>query len=125
MRQKPGTPKPSADRVVKHIRRRRRKAHSAEESERAARHRSERAREPASCSRACAARSIRLVAPLVRATMATAELCRREGIATSPYDGWSKAFLAAGKKRLAGDSSASGRHRSEADAGRARQAAPK
>jgi transposase len=31
------------------------------------------------------------------------ELCRREGIAASMYDGWSKEFLEAGKRRLAGD----------------------
>ncbi len=33
-----------------------------------------------------------------------AELCRREGIAQSLYYSWSKEFLEAGKKRLAGDS---------------------
>ncbi len=32
-----------------------------------------------------------------------AELCRREGIAQSLYYSWSKDFLEAGKKRLAGD----------------------
>tara|TARA_B110000263_G_C15103821_1_gene416566 strand:+ start:203 stop:472 length:270 start_codon:yes stop_codon:yes gene_type:complete len=32
-----------------------------------------------------------------------AELCRREGIAQSIYYKWSKEFLGAGKKRLAGD----------------------
>ena len=32
-----------------------------------------------------------------------AELCRREGIAESLYYRWSKEFLEAGKKRLAGD----------------------
>ena len=32
-----------------------------------------------------------------------AELCRREGIASSMYYGWSKEFLEAGKRRLAGD----------------------
>ena len=32
-----------------------------------------------------------------------AELCRREGIATSVYYSWSKDFLDAGKRRLAGD----------------------
>jgi transposase len=30
------------------------------------------------------------------------ELCRREGIAQSLYDSWSKEFLEAGKKRLSG-----------------------
>ena len=33
------------------------------------------------------------------------ELCRREGIAALAYYGWSKEFLEAGKKRLAGDPS--------------------
>ena len=32
-----------------------------------------------------------------------ATLCRREGIAESLYYSWSKEFLEAGKKRLAGD----------------------
>jgi transposase len=32
-----------------------------------------------------------------------AELCRREGIATSVHCSWSKGFLDAGKRRLAGD----------------------
>lgn len=32
-----------------------------------------------------------------------AELCRREGIAQGVYYKWSKAFMEAGKKRLAGD----------------------
>ena len=32
-----------------------------------------------------------------------AELCRKEGIAQSLYYSWSKEFLEAGKKRLAGD----------------------
>jgi hypothetical protein len=32
-----------------------------------------------------------------------AELCRRKGIAQSLYYSWSKEFLEAGKKRLAGD----------------------
>ena len=32
-----------------------------------------------------------------------AELCRREGIASSMYYGWPKEFLEAGKRRLAGD----------------------
>jgi transposase-like protein len=31
------------------------------------------------------------------------ELCRHEGIAASMYYGWSKEFLEAGKRRLAGD----------------------
>ena len=35
--------------------------------------------------------------------MSIAELCRREGIAEGLYYSWSKEFLEAGKKRLAGD----------------------
>lgn len=41
--------------------------------------------------------------PLVRGQWSNAELCRREGIAQSLYYSWSKEFLEAGKKRLAGD----------------------
>ena len=78
MRQKPGTPKPSAETVVKDIRRRTRKHHSAEEK-------------------------IRIVLEGLRGEESIAELCRREGIATSLYYSWSKEFLEAGKKRLAGD----------------------
>lgn len=78
MRQKPGTPKPSAEKVVKDIRRRTRKQHSAEEK-------------------------IRIVLEGLRGEESVAELCRREGIATSLYYSWSKEFLEAGKKRLAGD----------------------
>ena len=32
-----------------------------------------------------------------------AELCRQEGIAQSQYYSWSKEFMEAGKRRLAGD----------------------
>ncbi|ANT61904.1 transposase (plasmid) [Salipiger sp. CCB-MM3] len=78
MRHKPGTPKPSAEKVVKDIRRRTRKQHSAEEK-------------------------IRIVLEGLRGEESIAELCRREGIATSLYYSWSKEFLEAGKKRLAGD----------------------
>lgn len=78
MRQKPGTPKPSAERVVKDIRRRTRKHHSAEDK-------------------------IRVVLEGLRGEDSIAELCRREGIASSLYYSWSKEFLEAGKKRLAGD----------------------
>ena len=39
----------------------------------------------------------------LRGEESIAELCRREGIASSMYYGWSKDFLEAGKKRLAGD----------------------
>ena len=39
----------------------------------------------------------------LRGEESIAALCRREGIAESLYDNWSKEFLEAGKKRLAGD----------------------
>jgi transposase len=50
----------------------------------------ERKRRSASCWKVCAARN-------------RSPLCRREGIAESLYYNWSKEFLEAGKKRLAGD----------------------
>ena len=78
MRQKPGTRKDPAEKVVKDIRRRTRKHHSAEEK-------------------------IRVVLEGLRGEDSIAELCRQEGIATSLYFSWSKEFLEAGKKRLAGD----------------------
>ena len=46
---------------------------------------------------------IRIVLQGLRGEESLAELCRREGIASSMYYGWSKDFLEAGKKRLAGD----------------------
>jgi transposase len=78
MRQKSGPSKAPAETVVKDIRRRTRKQHSAEEK-------------------------IRIVLEGLRGEDSIAELCRREGIATSLYYSWSKEFLEAGKKRLAGD----------------------
>lgn len=78
MRRKAGTDKPTTDRVVKDIRRKTRKHHSAEEK-------------------------IRIVLEGLRGEESIAALCRREGIATSLYYSWSKEFLEAGKKRLAGD----------------------
>ena len=39
----------------------------------------------------------------LRGECSIAELCRREGIAESLYYSWSKEFLEAGKRRLAGD----------------------
>ena len=39
----------------------------------------------------------------LRGEESIAELCRREGIASSMSYGWSKEFLEAGKTRLAGD----------------------
>ena len=46
---------------------------------------------------------IRIVLDGLRGEDSIAELCRREGIAQSLYYVWSKEFLEAGKKRLAGD----------------------
>ena len=48
-------------------------------------------RRSGSCSRVCAAQE------------SISELCRREGIAANLYYRWSKDFLEAGKKQLAGD----------------------
>jgi len=46
---------------------------------------------------------IRIVLEGLRGEETIAELCRREGVAQSLYYKWSKEFLEAGKKRLAGD----------------------
>ncbi|MCP4315926.1 MAG: transposase [Hyphomicrobiales bacterium] len=46
---------------------------------------------------------IRIVLDGLRGEDSIVELCRREGIAQSLYYSWSKEFLEAGKKRLAGD----------------------
>ena len=46
---------------------------------------------------------IRIVIEGLRGEESIAALCRREGIAESLYYSWSKEFLEAGKKRLAGD----------------------
>ena len=78
MKQTSGPAKQPADEVVKDIRRATRRQFSAEEK-------------------------IRIVLEGLRGEDSIAELCRREGIATSMYYGWSKEFLEAGKKRLAGD----------------------
>ena len=78
MRQKSGKLKESAEKVVKNIRRATRKRHSAEEK-------------------------IRIVLSGLRGEDSIAELCRREGINQNLYYRWSKEFLEAGKKRLAGD----------------------
>jgi transposase len=77
MRSKSG-PQSSAEQHVREIRRQTRKRHSAEEK-------------------------IRIVLEGLRGEHSIAELCRREGIAQSLYYKWSKEFLEAGKKRLAGD----------------------
>ena len=78
MRQKSGTPETPSERIVRDIRRATRKHHSAEEK-------------------------IRIVLDGLRGEHSIAELCRREGIAESLYYSWSKEFLEAGKRRLAGD----------------------
>jgi transposase len=70
--------KDGAAATVRDIRRRPRKQYSAEEK-------------------------IRIVVAGLRGEDSIAELCRREGIAESLYYSWSKEFLEAGKKRLAGD----------------------
>ena len=78
MRMKSGKQNTTTEKVVKDIRRKTRRQHSAEEK-------------------------IRVVLEGLRGEDSIAELCRREGIATSLYYSWSKEFLEAGKKRLAGD----------------------
>jgi len=77
MGQKSGPVKEPAEQVVKEIRRATRRQFSAEEK-------------------------IRIV-PGLRGEDSIAELCRREGIVQNLYYRWSKEFLEAGKKRLAGD----------------------
>jgi len=78
MRQRSGTLRTTSEKTVKDIRRATRKHYSAEEK-------------------------IRIVLDGLRGEDSIAELCRREGIAQSLYYSWSKEFLEAGKKRLAGD----------------------
>jgi transposase len=78
MSQKSLNPKPSSERLVKDIRRATRKHYSAEDR-------------------------IRIVLDGLRGEHSIAELCRREAIAESLYYSWSKEFLEAGKRRLAGD----------------------
>ncbi len=78
MKQKPMSSKPTAEKAVRDIRRKTRKQYSAEEK-------------------------IRIVLSGLRGEESIAALCRHEGIAESLYYSWSKEFLEAGKKRLAGD----------------------
>ena len=78
MRQKSGPDKAPAEQVMKDIRRATRRHYSAEDK-------------------------IRIVLEGLRGEESIAELCRREGIAASMYYGWSKEFLDAGKRQLAGD----------------------
>ena len=47
---------------------------------------------------------IRIVLEGLRGEQSISKLCRREGIAANLYYRWSKDFLEAGKKQLAGDS---------------------
>ena len=78
MRQKSGPEKQPAEDAIRDIRRATRRHFSTEEK-------------------------IRIVLEGLRGEESVAELCRREGIASSMYYGWSKEFLEAGKRRLAGD----------------------
>ena len=68
----------SVEQTMRDIRRATRKHHSAEDK-------------------------IRIVLQGLRGEDSIAALCRREGIAESLYYAWSKEFLEAGKRRLAGD----------------------
>ena len=82
LRQKSGPQTSTAEKTIKDIRRATRKHHSAEDK-------------------------IRIVLEGLRGEDSIAALCRREGIAESLYYSWSKEFLEAGKKRLAGDTARS------------------
>jgi len=82
MRQNTRTGGTSSEKTAKDIRRATRKQYSAEEK-------------------------IRIVLDGLRGEETIAELCRQEGIAQSLYYSWSKEFLEAGKKRLAGDTARS------------------
>jgi transposase len=62
-----------------------------------------RKRRSASYWRGCAARTASPSCAAGRGSTRIAELCRREGINQNLYYRWSKEFLEAGKKRLAGD----------------------
>lgn len=57
----------------------------------------------ATCKQRSAEEKIRIVLECLLGERSIAELCRQEGIAQSLYYSWSKEFLEAGKKRLAGD----------------------
>ena len=72
------TAKKPAEQVIKDIRRATRRHFSAEDK-------------------------IRIVLDGLRGEDSIAELCRKEGIAQSLYYTWSKEFMEAGKRRLAGD----------------------
>ncbi len=70
--------KSSAQKTIRDIRRATRRHYSAEEK-------------------------IRIVLEGLRGEDTIAELCRREGLNSNVYYRWSKEFMGAGKKRLAGD----------------------
>ena len=78
MKQKPAERPASSERIIRDIKRKTRKQYSAEEK-------------------------IGIVLDGLRGEDSIAELCRREGIAQGLYYKWSKDFMEAGKKRLAGD----------------------
>ena len=78
MRQKSTQSNASVEKTVRDIRRKTRRWHSTEEK-------------------------IHIVLEGLRGEESIASLCRREGIAESLYYSWSKEFLEAGKRRLAGD----------------------
>jgi len=78
MERKHTTKTGTAEQAVRNIRRATRRQYSAEEK-------------------------IRIVLDGLRGEDSIAELCRREGINQNLYYRWSKEFLEAGKKRLAGD----------------------
>ncbi len=78
MRQTSAPAKEPAEQIVSDIRRATRRSFSAEEK-------------------------IRIVLQGLRGEDSIAELCRREGISQNLYYRWSKEFLEAGKRRLAGD----------------------
>jgi transposase len=78
MRQKHEAKPGSAEKTVRDIRRATRRRHSSEEK-------------------------IRIVLEGLRGEESIAELCRREGLNQNVYYRWSKDFLEAGKRRLAGD----------------------
>ena len=78
MSPKSSSTKKPAEQVVKDIRRATRRHFSAEDK-------------------------IRIVLDGLRGEDSIADLCRKEGIAQSLYYTWSKEFMEAGKRRLAGD----------------------
>ncbi len=82
MRHTTGTRKSPGEKIVKDIKRATRKQYSSEEK-------------------------IRIVLDGLRGEDSIAELCRREGISQGVYYKWSKDFMEAGKKRLAGDTARS------------------